>query len=226
MSLTAAGQSKLNGGLTVEKQTQLDALFVSGKSIFDNDITSSGELHISGNITSLITSNATFGSLTALAGVNQSDNKSLNQFAGNTVFNNGVSVSGDLSVKGILSSGSAEMGVVIEGNSVRLNGDTSLIRSNSASIDKISGRSRKVVAAIGSKSTGTSQIASQLSNKSYTIMDNVFVEDSMVNNGDIFCTGTLYVGDMQVIEVPGAEKRFNESSTVMNIRARRAKYAP
>ena len=226
VSLTATGQSKLNGGLTVEKQTQLDTLFVSGKSIFDNDITSSGELHISGNITSLITSNATFGSLTALAGVNQSDNKSLNQFAGNTVFNNGVSVSGDLSVKGVLSSGSAEMGVVIEGNSVKLNGDTSLIRSNSASIDKITGRSKKVVAAIGSKSTGTSQVASQLSNKSYTIMDNVFVEDSMVNNGDIFCTGTLYVGDMQVIEVPGAEKRFNESSTVMNIRARRAKYAP
>ena len=226
VSLTTTAQTKLEGGLTVERQTQLDSLFVKGKSTFDSDITSSGELHISGNITSLITSSATFGKLTALSSINQSDNKEVNQFAGNTMFNNNVSVSGGLSVKGVLSSGSNEMGVVIEGNSVKLNGDTSLIRSNSASIDRISGKSKKVVAAIGSKSTGTSQIAAQLSNKPYTIMENVFIEDSMVNNGDIFCTGTLYVGDMQVIEVPGSEKRFNESSTVMNIRARRAKYAP
>ena len=45
-----------------------------------------------------------------------------------------------------------------------LSGTLRTFDENSQVIDKITGKSKKVVAAIGSKSTGTSQVASQLSN--------------------------------------------------------------
>lgn len=218
--------SEFKGGLSVEKQAQIETLHATGKAVFDGDITSSGNAYITGDLAMPHSSSATFGSLNVLSAINQSDNKVDNQIAGNTIFNNKVSVSGNLDVKGAIISGSDTSGMLIEGNSLTLIGDTSSVRSKTAYIDTIIGTSNRVIPSIGGKNSGAAATAANLSTKRYTTFNNIFIEDAQVNQGDIFCHGTLYVGDMQIIEVPGAERRFEESNTVMNIRARRAKYAP
>lgn len=219
-------QAEFRGGISVGRQAKLEALVVDGKSIFNNDVNYYGTIAYNGDITTLSTSIATLGTVNVTKFINQSDNSGTNQFAASSIFNNDITIAGNATIKGSIISGTPTSGVTIEGNSVTLNGPTSLITSKTALIDKISGGATKVIGSISSRNSTAATKAVSLSNKRYTIMDNLYVEDSQVNASDIFCLGTLYVGDMQVIEVPGSNNRFDENSAVMNIRAARARYAP
>ena len=66
---------------------------------------------------------------------------------------------------------------------------------------------------------------SQASNKEYVQTKNLNVTDTQVNNGDVICLGTIYVGAIQTIDTVGAAT-LNNNSSVMNIIAARARYAP
>ena len=219
-------QAEFRGGISVGRQAKLEALVVDGKSIFNNDVNYYGTISYNGDITTLSTSVATLGTVNVTKFINQSDNSGSNQFAASSIFNNDITIAGNATIKGSIISGTQTSGVTIEGNSVTLNGPTSLITSKTAVIDKLSGGATKVIGSVSSRNSTAATKAVSLSNKRYTVMDNIFIEDSQVNASDIFCLGTLYVGDMQVIEVPGSNNRFDENSAVMNIRAARARYAP
>ena len=222
--IKANGQAEFASGLTSGKVVTTEALVVNDSSVLSGGLTVSGDATFSGSITTSPKDTATFGIVNISGSVNQSDNNLNNQFAGNTFFNNNVSVASDLTVKGRLKTGSDTSGCLIESNSITLLGSTSSINSTNANLDKITGSSKITISSISGTSISTK--LSSIANKSFTSITNACIEDTQVNKGDVVCLGTLYVGAIQTIETPGSQNLFTENSSTLNMRVARARYAP
>lgn len=222
--IKANGQAEFASGLTSGKVVTTEALVVNDSSVLSGGLTVSGDTTFSGSITTSPKDTATFGIVNISGSVNQSDNNLNNQFAGNTFFNNNVSVASDLTVKGRLKTGSDTSGCLIESNSITLLGSTSSINSTNANLDKITGSSKITISSISGTSISTK--LSSIANKSFTSITNACIEDTQVNKGDVVCLGTLYVGAIQTIETPGSQNLFTENSSTLNMRVARARYAP
>lgn len=223
-TLKVQGSAEFLNGFRAEKQAQFQNIYATGKTILAGDVSTDGDVHINGSLTSLPGAIATLGVVSVLGSVSQTDNKATNQFAGDTFFNNKVSVAGALNVNGTFKTGSDDAGVVIEGNSVRINGETSFISSKRASIDALEGKTRKVVQLANNRSQRASQAAIALSTKQYTTINNAFIEDSIVSSGDMLCQGTLFINDLVIMDSSG--RMLDSSSPVLEVIARRARYAP
>lgn len=218
------GQAEFKAGLTSDKTIITEALSVNGSSVFGQGLTVTGESTFSGGITTLPKDTSTLGIVNVSGSISQTDNTLVNQFAGKTFLNNEVVITSDLNVKGVIKTGTTNSGCLIEANTIRLVGDTSSVVASNATFDKITGKSKITVSGVGGSSIA-SKLAS-VSNKDYTTIQNAYIEDTQVNRGDVVCLGTLYVGGIQTIEVPGSQSIFNESSATLNMRVARARYAP
>lgn len=218
------GQAEFKAGLTSDKTIITESLSVNGSSVFGQGLTVTGESTFSGGITTLPKDTSTLGIVNISGSISQTDNTLVNQFAGKTFLNNEVVITSDLNVKGIIKTGTTNSGCLIEANAIRLVGHTSSVVASNATFDKITGKSKITVSGVGGSSIA-SKLAS-VSNKDYTTIQNAYIEDTQVNRGDVVCLGTLYVGGIQTIEVPGSQSIFNESSATLNMRVARARYAP
>ena len=129
-----------------------------------------------------------------------------------------------MGVSGAIMTGSERSGVIIENNTIVMNGEASLIKTDSMSVNSIRGDATKTVP-ITSSNAAMSREASNLSRKKFTTINNAYIEDSMVANGNLYCLGTLFVSGIEVVENEKSKNELNNKS-VLNIIARRAKYAP
>lgn len=220
------GQAEFVGGLTSLKTITTEDLTVSNISNFGNGIFVTGASSFVGGISTLPSDTATLGVVNVATSINQSNNNTSNQFAGNTFFNNGVTIAKDTLIKGALRTGSDSNGCLIEANSISLIGDTSIIKSKSASFENISGTKQISIPTNGYNSSALNEVRSMATNKTYVSVDNLHIEDMQVNKSDIVCLGTIYVGNIQTIETGNNNTSFNERSVALQMRVARARYAP
>ena len=223
--LKTTAQSEFNGGLISDKTIVTESINTTGSAVFQNGVNVTGASQFLGGISTAPTDISNFGTVNVSGHLNQSDNTVTNQFAANTIFNNDVSVGSNMSVKGSIYTGSNESGCFIQNNVIELKGNTSTVISKNAAFDSISGALKINVSVTGSSSVISSKV-SAFTAKDYTKINNLYVEDSQVNRGDILCLGTLYVGSIQTIETTGSQNIFDEKSATLNMRVARAKYAP
>lgn len=223
--LKTTAQSEFSGGLISDKTIVTESINTTGSAVFQNGVNVTGASQFLGGISTAPTDISNFGTVNVSGHLNQSDNTVTNQFAANTIFNNDVSVGSNMSVKGSIYTGSNESGCFIQNNVIELKGNTSTVISKNAAFDSISGALKINVSVTGSSSVISSKV-SAFTAKDYTKINNLYVEDSQVNRGDILCLGTLYVGSIQTIETTGSQNIFDEKSATLNMRVARAKYAP
>ena len=223
-TIRAEAQSEFKGGIIIDKQADLNSVYIRDKAIIEKDLIVSGGLSLQGDITSIPSSTATLGQVNISRGVTQIGAAEVNSFAGETRFNSTVSVSGKMNISGAIMTGSERSGVIIENNTILMNGEASLIKADSMSVNSIRGDATKTVP-ITSSNAAMSREASNLSRKKFTTINNAYIEDSMVANGNLFCLGTLFVSGIEVVENDKSKNELNNKS-VLNIIARRAKYAP
>lgn len=222
-SIRSESQSEFKGGIIAERQSEFDSLFIKGKVVSDGDVTIAGNAGIRGDITSIPASTATLGQVNIARGVNQIGAAETNIFAGETKFSSTVNVGGKLSVSGVIMTGSERSGVIIENNAILMTGESSLIKADAMSVNTIKGDAARTVPVTSSNPAMTRE-ANNLSRKKFTSINNAYVEDSLVANGNILCLGTLYVSGIEVVDSEGS-KELN-SKSVLNVISRRAKYAP
>lgn len=223
-TIRADAQSEFKGGVIIDRQTEMYSAYIKDKAIVEKDLIVSGGLSLQGDITSVPSSTATLGQLNISKGLTQIGSAEVNSFAGETRFNSTVSVSGKMSISGAIMTGSERSGVIIENNTIQMTGEASLIKADSMSVNSIRGDATKTVP-ITSSNTAMSREANNLSRKKFTTINNAYIEDSMVANGNLFCLGTLFVSAIEVVENDKAKNELNNKS-VLNVVARRAKYAP
>lgn len=223
-TIRADAQSEFKGGVIIDRQTEMYSAYIKDKAIVEKDLIVSGGLSLQGDITSVPSSIATLGQLNISKGLTQIGSAEVNSFAGETRFNSTVSVSGKMSISGAIMTGSERSGVIIENNTIQMTGEASLIKADSMSVNSIRGDATKTVP-ITSSNAAMSREANNLSRKKFTTINNAYVEDSMVANGNLFCLGTLFVSAIEVVESEKSKNELNNKS-VLNIIARRAKYAP
>lgn len=223
-TIRADAQSEFKGGVIIDRQTEMYSAYIKDKAIIEKDLIVSGGLSLQGDITSVPSSTATLGQLNVSKGLTQIGSAEVNSFAGETRFNSTVSVSGKMSISGAIMTGSERSGVIIENNTIQMTGEASLIKADSMSVNSIRGDATKTVP-ITSSNAAMSREANNLSRKKFTTINNAYIEDSMVANGNLFCLGTLFVSAIEVVENEKSKNELNNKS-VLNIIARRAKYAP
>jgi hypothetical protein len=223
-TIRAEAQSEFKGGLIVDRQAEFNSVYIKDKAIIEKDVVLSGGMSLQGDITAVPGSTATLGQINVSRGLTQIGSAEINSFAGETRFNSTVSVSGKMSVSGAIMTGSERSGVIIENNTIQMTGDASLIKADSMAVNSIRGDATKTVP-ITSSNAAMSREASNLSRKKFTVINNAYVEDSLVANGNLFCLGTLFVSAIEVVENDKAKNELNNKS-VLNVVARRAKYAP
>lgn len=223
-TIRADAQSEFKGGVIIDRQTEMYSAYIKDKAIVEKDLIVSGGLSLQGDITSVPSSTATLGQLNISKGLTQIGSAEVNSFAGETRFNSTVSVSGKMSISGAIMTGSERSGVIIENNTIQMTGEASLIKADSMSVNSIRGDATKTVP-ITSSNAAMSREANNLSRKKFTTINNAYIEDSMVANGNLFCLGTLFVSAIEVVENDKAKNELNNKS-VLNVVARRAKYAP
>lgn len=223
-TIRAEAQSEFKGGLIVDRQAEFNSVYIKDKAIIEKDVVLSGGMSLQGDITAVPGSTATLGQVNVSRGLTQIGSAEINSFAGETRFNSTVSVSGKMSVSGAIMTGSERSGVIIENNTIQMTGDASLIKADSMAVNSIRGDATKTVP-ITSSNAAMSREASNLSRKKFTVINNAYVEDSLVANGNLFCLGTLFVSAIEVVENDKAKNELNNKS-VLNVVARRAKYAP
>ena len=223
-TIRADAQSEFKGGVIIDRQAEMYSAYIKDKAIVEKDLIVSGGLSLQGDITSVPSSTATLGQLNISKGLTQIGSAEVNSFAGETRFNSTVSVSGKMSISGAIMTGSERSGVIIENNTIQMTGEASLIKADSMSVNSIRGDATKTVP-ITSSNAAMSREANNLSRKKFTTINNAYIEDSMVANGNLFCLGTLFVSAIEVVENDKGENELNNKS-VLNIVARRAKYAP
>ena len=223
-TIRADAQSEFKGGVIIDRQTEMYSAYIKDKAIVEKDLIVSGGLSLQGDITSVPSSTATLGQLNISKGLTQIGSAEVNSFAGETRFNSTVSVSGKMSISGAIMTGSERSGVIIENNTIQMTGEASLIKADSMSVNSIRGDATKTVP-ITSSNAAMSREANSLSRKKFTTINNAYIEDSMVANGNLFCLGTLFVSAIEVVENDKAKNELNNKS-VLNVVARRAKYAP
>ena len=223
-TIRADAQSEFKGGVIIDRQAEMNSVYIKDKAIMEKDLIVSGGISLQGDITSVPASIATLGQVNLAKGITQIGAAETNSFAGQTRFNADVTISGRLFASGAIHTGSERSGITIENNSIVMNGDASLIKTDVMTVNSITGNSTKTVP-ITSSNAAMSREASNLSRKKFTTINNAYIEDSMVANGNLFCLGTLFVGAIEVVE---GEKSKNDlqNRTPLNIIARRAKYAP
>lgn len=223
-TIRADAQSEFKGGVIIDRQTEMYSAYIKDKAIVEKDLIVSGGLNLQGDITSVPSSTAALGQLNISKGLTQIGSAEVNSFAGETRFNSTVSVSGKMSISGAIMTGSERSGVIIENNTIQMTGEASLIKADSMSVNSIRGDATKTVP-ITSSNAAMSREANNLSRKKFTTINNAYIEDSMVANGNLFCLGTLFVSAIEVVENEKSKNELNNKS-VLNIIARRAKYAP
>lgn len=223
-TIRADAQSEFKGGVIIDRQTEMYSAYIKDKAIVEKDLIVSGGLSLQGDITSVPSSTATLGQLNISKGLTQIGSAEVNSFAGEARFNSTVSVSGKMSISGAIMTGSERSGVIIENNTIQMTGEASLIKADSMSVNSIRGDATKTVP-ITSSNAAMSREANNLSRKKFTTINNAYIEDSMVANGNLFCLGTLFVSAIEVVENDKAKNELNNKS-VLNVVARRAKYAP
>lgn len=223
-TIRADAQSEFKGGVIIDRQAEMYSAYIKDKAIVEKDLIVSGGLSLQGDITSVPSSTATLGQLNISKGLTQIGSAEVNSFAGETRFNSTVSVSGKMSISGAIMTGSERSGVIIENNTIQMTGEASLIKADSMSVNSIRGDATKTVP-ITSSNAAMSREANNLSRKKFTTINNAYIEDSMVANGNLFCLGTLFVSAIEVVENDKGKNELNNKS-VLNIVARRAKYAP
>lgn len=223
--IVSNGQATFVDGLVSEKMVTTSSLTVDDMANLRGGLNVEGDTRLNGSLTTLPESVVSVGNLNVLSALSQTDNRLLNQFAAPTKFNNDISVAGNISISGTLNLGSSALGCVIEYNSIKLNGATSILETKSIITDSIIGSKRISIPSSVGRSSEVSSKISQASNKEYVQTKNLNVTDTQVNNGDVICLGTIYVGAIQTIDTVGATT-LNNNSSVMNIIAARARYAP
>lgn len=224
--LESSGQAVFRNGIISERSITTRSISAEEISNFKGGVNVEGESRFNGGITTSPDVTSSFGTVNILTSVTQSNASSQNYFAGYTNFNKGIEISGQSLIKGRVILGSDDSGIVLDGNIIKLNGSTSLIKTTSATVDKITGGTSIVIQSSSVNSALTSKIG-QVVTKKYTEIENVYVGDTQVNRGDMLCLGTLYVGNITTIETPGSSSNIlSETTTPMNIVAARARYAP
>ena len=224
--IVAKGQATFESGITSRRAINAESIYCEDISHFKGGISVDEESRFNGGITTSQRSTSAFGTVNILGGITQSDSASPNNFAGKSVFINGVDIAGESTIKGRVLLGKDGSGAVLEYNTLRLSGGTSLISATNAEINKIRGSTRVVLKSSGNNSQISSKI-NEVTVKEYIEIENAYVADTQVNRGDIVCMGTLYVGGIVTVETPGSSNAaLTESTTPMNIVAARARYAP
>lgn len=223
-AIRADAQSEFRGGVIIDRQAEMNSVYIKDKAIVEKDMIVSGNLALRGDITAAPSSTATLGQVNISQGITQIGAAEVNSFAGETRFASTVDITGKMSVSGAIMTGSERSGMIIESNSIVMNGEGSLIKTDALSANSIKGNTTKGIP-ITSSDQVIAREANSLSQKKFTVINNAYIDDSIVAGGNMLCMGTLFVSDIQVIENKESNKAMNNKA-ILNIIARRAKYAP